>query len=162
LVAEGVVFHINPNEVIQSRSREAENAGYLLRVEEIGSLVPVNPHASKVVAKQVVERVPREKAQAIRNPISFVRDIMVIRFRLPSEFTDGFGTPLICSRPHTECNTVKRVLRILLQDKGMVEALRLASASDQFDIVGETSLEGCQYIPVVRSLRNRKSGYILS
>lgn len=148
MIAEGVVLHINPNEVIQSRSREAENARYLLGVEKIGSLVPVHPHTSKVVAQKVVERIPREKAQAVRNPISLVRDIMVIRLRLSSKLPNGFGTPLVCSGPHAECNTVERVLRILLQDKRMVQALRLAATSDEFDVVGETGLDGCQHTVV--------------
>lgn len=126
-------------------------------MEKIGSLVPVNPHASQVVAKKVVERISREKAEAIRNPISFVRDIMVIRLRLSSKLANGFGTPLVCSRPHAECNTVERVLRILLQDKRVVQALRLASTSDEFDVVGETSLEGCQYT-VFGGLRKSEKG----
>ena len=65
---------------------------------------------------------------------------MVICLCLSSKFTNGIGTPFICARPDAECNAVEGVLRILLQDKRMVQALWLASAGDELDIMWEASL----------------------
>jgi hypothetical protein len=146
LVAESIVFHINANEVIQSRCWETEDARDLLRVEEVRSLVPVNPHSSKIVTKKVVERITRDEAQAVRYPICFVRDIMIVRLCLSSKFTDSIGTPLICSRPYAECNAVEGVLRILLQDERMVQTLGLTSSRDKLDIMWKASLKQGQQI----------------
>jgi hypothetical protein len=66
---------------------------------------------------------------------------MVIRLCLSSKLTDRFGTPLICTGPYAECNTVEGVLRILLQDERMVQALGLASTGDELDIMRKASLE---------------------
>ena len=62
MIAESIVFHVDPDEVVQSRRWEAEDARDFLCVEEIGCFVPVNPHASKIVAEKVVERVSGDKA----------------------------------------------------------------------------------------------------
>lgn len=51
LVAEGIVLHVDTDKVIEPRGGETQDAGNLLRVEQVGSLVPVNPHAPEVVAK---------------------------------------------------------------------------------------------------------------
>src|SRR5436305_12148154 len=113
LVAESIIFHIDADKVVESRCWEAKNTRYLLCMEKVRSLVPVNPHAPEIVAKKVVERISREKAQAIRYPISFVGDIVVVRLRLSSKFADSLCTPLICTGPNTERDAVQRMLRIL-------------------------------------------------
>jgi hypothetical protein len=140
LVAESIIFHIDSDKVIQSWRWEAENTRDLLCMEKVRSLVPVNPHAPEVVAKKVVERIAREKAQAIRYPISFIGDIVVVCLRLSPKFADSLCTPLICTGPNTERDAVQGMLRILLQDERMVQALWLASASDELDVMWKASL----------------------
>lgn len=51
LVAERVVFHVDPDQIIEPWRREAEDTGNLFGVEEIGCLVPVDPHPSKVITQ---------------------------------------------------------------------------------------------------------------
>ena len=140
LVAESIIFHIDSDKVIQSWRWEAENTRDLLCMEKVRSLVPVNPHAPEIVAKKVVERISREKAQAIRYPISFIGDIVVVCLRLSPKFADSLCTPLICTGPNTERDAVQGMLRILLQDERMVQALWLASASYELDVMWKASL----------------------
>jgi len=140
LVAESIIFHVDSDKVIQSWCREAENTRDLLCMEKVRSLVPVNPHAPEIVAKKVVERISREKAQAIRYPIGFVGDIVVIRLCLSSKFADSLCTPLVCTGPNTERDAVQGMLRILLKNEGMVQALWLASTGDKLDIMWKASL----------------------
>ena len=54
MIAESIILHIDADEVIESWCREAKDAGDFLRMEEVGGLVPVNPHPSKVVTQKVV------------------------------------------------------------------------------------------------------------
>ena len=49
LIAEGIVLHINADQIIETWGGEAEDAGDLLGVEQIGGLVPVDPHATEIV-----------------------------------------------------------------------------------------------------------------
>lgn len=65
---------------------------------------------------------------------------MVVCLCFSSKFTDCIGAPLVCTGPHTKCNAVEGVLRILLQDERMVQALGLTSASDELDIMWKASL----------------------
>jgi hypothetical protein len=57
LVAKRVVLHVDAHQVVQARGREAENSGNLLSVEQVGGLVPVNPHTSQIISEEVVKRV---------------------------------------------------------------------------------------------------------
>ena len=114
-------------------------------MEKVRSLVPVNPHAPEIVAKKVVERISRKEAQAIRYPISFVGDIVIVRLRLSSKFADSLCTPLICTGPNTERDAVQGMLRILLKDERMVQALWLASAGDKLDVMWKASLANVQH-----------------
>ena len=57
LVAEGVVLHIDAHQVVETGGGEAQDAGDLLGVEEVGGLVPVDPHASQVIPEEIVQRV---------------------------------------------------------------------------------------------------------
>ena len=61
MVAEGVILHVDADKIVQSRSWEAQDARNLLCVEEIRSLVPVDPHATEVVSEQIVERIARQE-----------------------------------------------------------------------------------------------------
>lgn len=51
LIAQGVVLHVDTNKIVQAWSREAQNSRDLFSVEKIGSLVPVNPHATQVISQ---------------------------------------------------------------------------------------------------------------
>ena len=57
LVAEGIVLHVNPNQVIEPWGWEAEDARHFFSVEEVGRFVPVNPHSSQIISKEIVKRV---------------------------------------------------------------------------------------------------------
>lgn len=69
---------------------------------------------------------------------------MVVSLCLSSQVTNGLGASLIGAGPDSQCDAVKGMLSILLQDKGVVQALRLASARDKLDVVRKASLEDCQ------------------
>ena len=46
LIAERVIFHVNPDKVIEPWCWKAEDSRDLLGMEEVAILVPMNPHAS--------------------------------------------------------------------------------------------------------------------
>ena len=75
-------------------------------MEEIGSFVPVNPHTTKVIAQQVVERVSGQEAEAVRYPVGFVSCISVVWLGLSSKVTDCLCAFLVCARPDSESNAV--------------------------------------------------------
>jgi hypothetical protein len=50
LIAQGVILHVDANQIIESGGWEAEYTRYFLGMEEIRCLVPVNPHATEVIA----------------------------------------------------------------------------------------------------------------
>jgi hypothetical protein len=99
LVAECIVLHVDTDQVIKSRSREAQDTRDLLGMEQVGSLIPVNPHSSEVVAKKIVERIPREEAQAVRDPVCLVGSVSIVGLGLSAELTNGLSTLLVSSRP---------------------------------------------------------------
>lgn len=140
LVAQGIILHVNADQVVQARGREAENPRHLLCMEQVGGLVPMDPHTPEVVTQQVVEGVSREETQAIGDPVDLLRVIVEIGLGLFAEFTDSFGTLLVGSGPDTQSNAVKSVGRILLQDEGMVGTVRLGLAGTNLNIVRETGL----------------------
>lgn len=109
LVAQGIVFHINADQVVQSGGRKAQDAGNLFGVEEVGGLVPVNPHAPEIVAQQIVEGIARQEAQAVRNPVGLVRAVEEVGLGLLSQITDGFGPLLVRARPDAERDPVESV-----------------------------------------------------
>lgn len=109
MVAKSVILHIDTDQVIETRSWEAEDARDFLGMEKVGGLVPVDPHAAEVVAQKVVQRIPRKKAQAVRNPVSLARSVVVIRLGPLAELTDGIGTLFISTRPDAKCNAVESV-----------------------------------------------------
>ena len=141
MIAEGVILHVDADEIIQTRCRETQNAGNFFGMEQIGGLVPVNPHASKVVAQEIVEGIPREETEAIRDPICFISHVVIVCFRLASEVSNRVSPLLIGARPDSKGNAIERVLGIVLKYKRVVQALRLASASDQLDVMREACLK---------------------
>ena len=140
LVAQGVVLHIDPDQIVQTRCREAQDARDLLGVEEVGGLVPVNPHSPEVVTQQVVQRVAGEEAQAVGNPVGLLGVVVEIRLSLLAQLPDGLSTLLVRARPDTQANTVQRVGRVLLQDEGMVSTVRLGFTGADFHVVREACL----------------------
>ena len=110
-------------------------------MEEVRGLVPVDPHASKVVSQKVVERVPGQEAQTIRYPVCFVGRVVVVGFCSLAQATDSFSALLIRTRPYPEGNAVQGVRGILLQNERMMYTVGLASASTYLDIVGKACLQ---------------------
>jgi hypothetical protein len=100
----------------------------------------VNPHPSEIIAQQIVQGITGKEAQAIGDPVGLVRVVIKVGLGLLAQFTDGLGTLLVGTGPDAQRNTVQSVRRILLEDKGVVGAVRLALASANLDIVGEASL----------------------
>lgn len=140
LIAEGVVLHVDAHQIIQARSGEAQNPRDLLGVEEVGRLVPMNPHAPEVVTEKVVERVAREERQAVRDPVLLLRVIVEVGLRPPPQLTDRLGPLLIGARPDTQADTIERVRRILLEDEGVVDTMRLGAAGANLDVMREAGL----------------------
>jgi hypothetical protein len=100
----------------------------------------VNPHPSEVIAQQVVQGIAGEEAQAVGDPVGLVRVIIKVGLGLLAQFTDGLSALLVGTGPDAQRDTVKSVRRILLENKGVVGAVRLALASANLDIMGEASL----------------------
>ena len=109
-------------------------------MEKVSSLVPVDPHATEVVAEQVVKRVAGKERQAVGDPILLIRVVEEVGFGPPPEFADRLGSLLVGAGPDTQANSVQGVGGILLKNEGMVNAVWLTSASADFDVVREASL----------------------
>ena len=106
MVAKSIVFHVNSYEIVQSWSWKAKNTRYFLGVEKICSLVPVNPHASKIIAEKVIKWVSRKKTQTVWNPVGFIARVIEIGLCTFSEITDSLCTLFICARPDPKSNSV--------------------------------------------------------
>ena len=109
-------------------------------MEEVGCLVPVDPHATKIVAEEVVEWVARQETQTVGDPVSLAWGIEVIRFCAPAEITDSLCTLVVGTRPDTKGNAVQSVRLVLLKNKRVVHAVRLAATSADLNIMWETCL----------------------
>lgn len=75
-------------------------------MEKVGRLVPVNPHATEVVPKKVVERVARQEAQAVGNPVGLAGGIKIIWLRALAEVANGLCTLVVGPGPDTKCNAI--------------------------------------------------------
>lgn len=109
LVAEGVVLHVNADEIVETRSGEAEDAGDFFSVEQIGGLVPMNPHAPEIVAQQVVKGISREEAETVGDPVGLIGVVVEILLRLLAELSDGLCTLVVRAGPDTKRNAVEGV-----------------------------------------------------
>ena len=78
-------------------------------MEEVGGFVPVDPHATKVVAKEVVKRISRKETQAVRDPVCLARALVVVGLGAFSQLANCLGTLLVCAGPDTKSDTVKSV-----------------------------------------------------
>ncbi|KAH6610285.1 hypothetical protein Trco_000305 [Trichoderma cornu-damae] len=119
LVAEGVVLHVDADEVVEPRGREAQDAGDLLGVEQVGGLVPVNPHAAQVIAQEVVQGVAGQERQAVGNPVGLLRVVVVVGLGPLPQVTDRLGPLLVGPRPNAQADAVEGMGRVLLEDEGM-------------------------------------------
>jgi hypothetical protein len=140
LVAERIVLHVDADQIVEARGGKAEDPGHLLGVKQVRSLVPVNPHAAKVVAQQVVQRVPGEEGEAVGDPVLLFRVVVEIGLCPLPELTNGLGSFLVGARPDTQADTVERVRRVLLEYESVVDTVRLAATSADLNIVGKASL----------------------
>jgi hypothetical protein len=140
LVAEGIVLHVDAHQVVEARGGEAEDARDLLGVEEVGGLVPVDPHAAQVVAEQVVERVARQEAEAVGDPVAVIGRVVQVRVGLAAQIADGVGALVVGARPDAQGDAVQGVGRVLLQDEGVVDAMGLRFAGAYFDVMREAGL----------------------
>jgi hypothetical protein len=100
----------------------------------------MNPHASEIVAEKIVQRIPRKKRKTIGDPVGLVDVIVEIRFGPLSQVADGLSSLFIGPGPNAEGNSVKGVRGVLLENKCMVDTVRLASPSADLNIVGEACL----------------------
>lgn len=97
LVAKSIVLHVDPDKVVEARRGKAQNPRDLLGMEQVGSLVPVNPHAPEVVTQQVVEWVPGEEGQAVWNPVCLISVVVEVGLGPLPEVADSFGALLVGS-----------------------------------------------------------------
>jgi len=109
-------------------------------MEEIGGLVPVDPHSTKVITQKIIKRISRKERQAVWDPVGLIRRIIEVGFGPPPKVANGLCTFLICPGPHPESNTVKSVGGILLQNERVMHTVRLIASRADLYIVGETSL----------------------
>jgi len=114
LIAQGVVLHVDAHQIVESRCREAENARDLLGVEKISSLVPVDPHSAQVVAEEIVQRVARKEAQAVRDPVGLAGSVEVVRFSTLAKITNGLRALVVSTGPNAKSDTVQCVRGVLL------------------------------------------------
>lgn len=66
-------------------------------MEQVGRLIPVDPHTAQVVAKKVVERVSRKERQAVRDPVRLIGVVVIIGFGLLPQISNRFGSLLVRS-----------------------------------------------------------------
>lgn len=59
LIAQCVILHINSDQIVKARSWETQDTGDFLGVEQIGSFIPMNPHATKVISKKIIKGIAR-------------------------------------------------------------------------------------------------------
>jgi hypothetical protein len=140
LIAQSVILHVDAHQIVESRCREAENARDLLSVEQVGSLVPVDPHPTQVVAKKIVQRVARQEAQAVRDPVGLAGSVEVVRFSALAKVTNGLRALVISTRPDAKGDTVQCVRRVLLEDECVMDTVRLACTSADLNIMREACL----------------------
>jgi hypothetical protein len=76
-------------------------------VEKVGGLVPVNPHATQVIAKQIVKRIAGKETKTVRDPVGLIGVVIEIGFRLLAQLANCFGALFIGSRPDTQGDAVE-------------------------------------------------------
>lgn len=159
LVAERIILHVDSHEIVQPRGGKGQyprnlpkhmisarcgttNEGrlHVLCVEKVRRLIPVNPHAPQIITQQVEQRIPRQEAESIGDPVCLVGSIVIIGLVPFSQFPDGLCPLVIGPRPYPQSDTIERVRGVLLKDECVMNAMWLRAAGANFDVVGEASL----------------------
>jgi hypothetical protein len=109
-------------------------------MEQVGSLIPMDPHPPQIVAQQVEKRISGQEAKGIGNPVSFIRSIIIIRLIPFPQFPDGLGPLIICPGPNPQRNAIQGVRRILLQHKRVMDAVRLRPTCTYLYVMRKASL----------------------
>ena len=109
-------------------------------MEEVSSLVPVDPHSTQVVAEKIVQRVARQEAQAVRDPVGLAGSVEVIRLGSFAKVTNCFSALVICTGPDAKSDAVQCVRRVLLKDECVVDTVRLAGTGADLNIMREAGL----------------------
>ena len=109
-------------------------------MEKVCGFIPMNPHAAEIIAQQIVEGIPREEAQAVRDPVCLVRRVVIVSLSALAKVTNRLSTLLIGPRPDTKGDTVEGMRGVLLKDKCVVNAVRLALACANLDVMREACL----------------------
>lgn len=86
-------------------------------MEEVCGFVPVDPHATEVVAEKVVKGVSRKETQAVGDPVCLAGVVVIVGLCASSQLADCLGTLLVCAGPDAEGDTVESVGRVLLEDE---------------------------------------------
>ena len=109
-------------------------------MEEVSSLVPVDPHSTQVVAEKIVQRAARQEAQAVRDPVGLAGSVKVIGFSTLAKVANGLRALVISTRPDAKSDTVQCVRRVLLEDECVMDTVRLAGTGADLNIVREAGL----------------------
>lgn len=109
LIAKGIVLHVNADQVVQTRRGEAEDSRNLFGMEQVGSFVPMDPHSAEVISQKIVERVARQEAQAVRDPVRLIGVVVVVGLGFLAQFANGVGSLFIGTGPYFEGNAVESV-----------------------------------------------------
>lgn len=75
-------------------------------MEQVGSLVPVDPHSTEIVTQKIVEGVAGQETEAVRDPVRLIGVVVEVGLGLLAQFADGVGALLIGTRPYLEGNAV--------------------------------------------------------
>jgi hypothetical protein len=100
----------------------------------------VNPHTTEVVTQKVVERISRKEGKAVWDPVRLIGVVVKVGLGSLPQVANGLGSLVISSRPHAQRDTVESLGRILLQNEGVVDAVRLAATGANLNIVREACL----------------------
>jgi len=109
-------------------------------VEKVGGLIPVNPHAPQIITQQIEQRIPRQEAERIGDPVSLIGSIVIVGLVPFSQFPNRLRPLVIGPRPYSQSNSIERVRGVLLKDKCVVDAVWLRAAGANLDIVREANL----------------------
>jgi sRNA-binding carbon storage regulator CsrA len=99
IVNQRIIFHVDSDKVVETGGGKVEDTRDLLRVEKIGSFVPVlvislnsvgryNPHGLEIIRQEIKQRIPRKETQS-KNQKDFGnrctnRESSILRFHLHS------------------------------------------------------------------------------
>jgi hypothetical protein len=74
----------------------------------------VDPHSAQVVAEEIVQRVARKEAQAVRDPVGLAGSVEVVRFSTLAKITNGLRALVVSTGPNAKSDTVQCVRGVLL------------------------------------------------